>query len=300
MHDAAANIARIDPAQCRLAPTRLPIFPDDCTQLIASIRAHGQLVPGLVRRTPPGDPVRYEIVCGARRHYAIAALRDQNPAATQPFFAAIRPLSDEQAFAAADRDNRHRADISDLQRAFDYTFALQKYYAGNQAHMARAIQIHPTNLGRYLSLAALPEELYTAFGRPDRLTLIHARTLLPHLKNPETNQRILQTAADLSAHQKHRFEKSGTWLPPETILRRLLASETPAHPTHTVTTHDGRNLATGLRRPNGTIQITITRPHNRADALAATAEILDNLCETGKGCHVATLSETTTTHALAA
>jgi ParB-like chromosome segregation protein Spo0J len=47
MQDAAANIARIDPAQCRLSPNRLPIAPEHCADLTNSIRAHGQLVPGL-------------------------------------------------------------------------------------------------------------------------------------------------------------------------------------------------------------------------------------------------------------
>ena len=67
MQDAAANIARIDPAQCRLPPNRLPITRADVEHLAASISAHGQLVPGLVRRTQPGDPIRYEILdnlCG--------------------------------------------------------------------------------------------------------------------------------------------------------------------------------------------------------------------------------------------
>jgi hypothetical protein len=84
MQDAAASI---DPAQCRLPPGRLPIAPSDCAHLIDGIRAHGQRVPGLIRRTPPGDPVRYEIICGARRHFAITTL-GQNGGAARPFFAA--------------------------------------------------------------------------------------------------------------------------------------------------------------------------------------------------------------------
>ncbi len=303
MQDAAANIARIDPAQCRLPPGRLPISPDDCAQLAGSIRAHGQLVPGLVRRTPPGDPIRYEIVCGVRRHFAIGILRQADPACTQPFFAAIRPLSDEEAFAAADRDNRNRADISDIQRALDYTFALPKYYDGNQDRMARAIRMHPTDLGRYLTLATLPEEIFAAFGRPGRLTIARARALFPHLKNAEKNQRILQTAREIAAQQKQCILKRGAWLPPEAVLHRLLHPETPirARPAHIVTTLDGRRLATGQRRPNGAIQITVTAtlPLDRATVLAAAAEILDNLCGSEKGWSTPTLS-VTATNALAA
>jgi len=294
MQDAAAPIARIDPAQCRLQPNRLPIGPYDCAHLTDSIRTHGQLVPGLVRRTPQGDPVRYEIICGARRHFAIAALRQADPGATQPFFAAIRALSDEEAFAAADRDNRNRADISDIQRALDYSFALAKYYDSNQDRMAHAIRMHPTDLGRYLTLANLPEEIFTAFGRPDRLTIARARTLFLHLKDEEKNQRIIQTAREIAALQKHSILNHGAWLPPETVLRRLLQRESPD--THSVTAQDGRKLAAGLRRRNGAIQITVTAPlpADRARVLAATAEILDNLCGTEKGWSTPTLSGSTT------
>jgi ParB family chromosome partitioning protein len=298
MQDAASNIARIDPAQCRLPPGRLPIAPEDCAQLADSIRADGQLVPGLVRRTPPGDPIRYEIICGARRHFAVAALRQTEPGCTQPFFAAIRPLSDEAAFAAADRDNRNRADISDIQRALDYTHALHKYYGGNQDRMARAIRIQPSELSRHLTLASLPEEIFAAFGRPGRLTIALARPLFPHLKNPATHQNILQTAREIAALQKQRVLDGRASLPPKTVLHRLLQAETPSgtRPTHAVTAADGRRLAAGVRRPDGVIHITVTAtfPRERATVLTATAEILDNLCGIEKGWAVPTLSVTAT------
>jgi len=285
MQDAAASIARIDPAQCRLPPGRLPIAPSECAHLIDNIRAHGQLVPGLVRRTPPGDPVRYEIICGARRHFAITTLGQ-----SRPFFAAIRPLSDEAAFAAADRENRHRTDIADLQRALDYSFALDRHYGGNQALMARAIHINPTALSRYLSLAQVPADIFAAFGHPARLTIKLARPLFPHLKNEATRHRILQTARDIATAQQQRAVQGHALLSPDLVLRRLLQPETPIRPIHIVTAADGSTLARGERRPNGAIQITVTRPQERARMLAATAEILDTLCVTEKGWPGPTLS----------
>ena len=286
MQDAAANIARIDPAQCRLPPNRLPIAPEHCVHLAQSISAHGQLVPGLVRRTQQGDPFRYEIICGARRHFAITALREADPANAQPFFAAIRPLSDEAAFAAADRDNRTRADIPDFQRATDYFHALQTYYDGNQDRMARAIHMQPSELSRYLSLASLPQEVLEAFG-PANLTIRLARSLFPHLKNPQSLNRIIQTATEITALQSLRIRAGRAMLPPETVLRRFHHPETPiaAPTTHTVTDPNGRIIASGLRRPDGAIQITIpaTAQQDRAAVHAAITEILDNLCGTEKG-----------------
>ncbi len=308
MQDAFANIARIDPAQCRLPPNRLPITRADVEYLVSSIKAHGQLVPGLVRRTQPGDPIRYEIVCGARRHFTIAELGRAFPKAAQPFFAAIRPLSDEAAFAAADRDNRNRADISDFQRATDYALALQTYYGGNQARMAQAIQIQPTALSRYLTLAGLPEEIFEAFGRPANLTLVHAVGLFSHLKNEASQPRMLQAAREIAALQRHRAGRGFPFLEPESVLRRLQPTAPKRAPSpnasHTVIAN-GRTLASGHRRPDGTVQITFAAPlpQNRAIIHAATDEIMDNLCEPEKGCNVATLSTSETdnrSHAQAA
>jgi ParB family chromosome partitioning protein len=301
MQDAFANIARIDPAQCRLPPNRLPITREDVEYLVASIKAHGQLVPGLVRRTPPGDRVRYEIICGARRHFTIAELGRTSPKNAQPFFAAIRPLSDEAAFAAADRDNRHRADISDFQRATDYAYALQTHYAGNQHRMAEAIQMQPGALSRYLTLAGLPPEILEAFGRPANLTIGIARDLFPHLKDEATQPRLLQTAREIAACQQKSMRNGCPLLPPEAVLRRLQPPAPPRtsnlnkNPSHTVIA-DGHPLATGHRLPNGAIQITFAAPlpQNRATIHAATTEILDNLCETEKGCTSTTLSDMAT------
>jgi ParB family transcriptional regulator, chromosome partitioning protein len=308
MQDAAANIARIDPAQCRLPPNRAPITRDDVEHLAASISAHGQLVPGLVRRTQPGDPIRYEIVCGARRHFTIAELGRAWPAKAQPFYAAIRPLTDEAAFAAADRDNRNRADISDFQRATDYAHALQTYYAGNQARMAQAIQIQPTTLSRFLTFAGLPDEIFEAFGRPANLSLVDAVSLFSHLKNQANQPRLLQTARELAALQQQRVGRGYPLLEPETVLRRLqppAPKRAPSpNPSHTVIAN-GRPLATGHRRPDGTLHIAFAAPlpQNRATIHAATDEIVDNLCESEKGCNDATLSAITTnspSHAQAA
>jgi ParB family chromosome partitioning protein len=311
MQPAAANIARIDPAQWPPPPRRHPQTPgarDDVEYLVASIKAHGQLVPGLVRRTQPGDPIRYEIICGARRHFTIAELGRAFPKNAQPFFAAIRPLSDEAAFAAADRDNRNRADISDFQRATDYAHALQTYYAGNQHRMAEAIQIQPTTLSRYLTLAGLPEEIFEAFGRPTNLTLVDAVGLFSHLKNEASQPRLLQTAREIAALQQQRAGRGFPFLDAETVLRRLQPPAPKRAPSqnvsHTVIA-EGRTLASGHRRPDGAIHIALATPlpRDRATIHAATDEILDNLCEPGKGCNDATLSTITTnspSHAQAA
>ena len=101
------------------------------------------------RRTGPGAP--YEVICGARRHFAISWLRANN----YPQFR--YDLTDEEAFRLADIENRDRADLSDYERARDYAHALDLYYGGKQRNMAARLEVSGAWLSRYLYLARLPE-----------------------------------------------------------------------------------------------------------------------------------------------
>ena len=291
MHDAAASIARIDPAQCRPVPARLPIQQADCRYLIDNIRDHGQLVAGLVRRAPPEDSHRYEIICGARRHFAIATLRATEPrCASLPFLAAIRPLTDEAAFAAADRDNRHRRDISDYQRAILYKEALAIHYAGNQLAMARAISISPGNLSRYLTLAALPKEILAAVGDPTHLTIAHLRKLLVGLKNADGVERVVTLAIQIADEQTASHAAGNAYAPVEEVFARLaeaVSPPAPPAPSHTVAAADGATIATGRLGRDGHARLEIFAPlaAGRAAILAAFDEIMGNLIGTEKGWH---------------
>ena len=52
---------------------------DNCRDLIDSIKAQGQQeFPAIVRRLPAGQGAEYEVICGARRHFAVTWLRANN------------------------------------------------------------------------------------------------------------------------------------------------------------------------------------------------------------------------------
>ena len=140
------------------------LTPENCRDLIDSIRAQGrQEFPAIVRRREgQGEGPRYEVICGARRHFAISWLR----ANTYPQFRyliELRDLTDEEAFRLADLENRDREDLSDYERARDYARALKLYYGGKQKAMAARLEVSEAWLSRYLNLAKLPEAVVAAF-----------------------------------------------------------------------------------------------------------------------------------------
>ena len=73
----------VDPASCVMWARHNRAYEllseENCRDLIDSIRAQGQQeFPAIVRRLPAGQGAEYEVICGARRHFAISWLRANN------------------------------------------------------------------------------------------------------------------------------------------------------------------------------------------------------------------------------
>ena len=113
----------VDPARCRIWEhhnRRYELLNEmRCKDLVDSIKAQGgQEFPAVVRCIS-GDPsYDYEVICGARRHWAVTWLRAHHY--DHRFLIEIRDLNDEEAFRLSDIENRDREDISDYERATDY------------------------------------------------------------------------------------------------------------------------------------------------------------------------------------
>ena len=70
----------IDPAVCRIWAGHnrdyAALTEASCADLIASLRAEGrQEIPAIVRRVTDDPAYRFEVVCGARRHWSVSWLR---------------------------------------------------------------------------------------------------------------------------------------------------------------------------------------------------------------------------------
>jgi ParB family transcriptional regulator, chromosome partitioning protein len=122
---------------------RLAITDADVVDLAASIRAHGQQVPIMVR--PLADsPGRYRIVYGRRR---LSALK----LAGLPAKALIRTLSDEQAILAQGQENSLRLDPSFIEKAIFVTGLTDGGY--DQTVVLDAVAIDKPMLSRMTKVA---------------------------------------------------------------------------------------------------------------------------------------------------
>ena len=160
---------RLDPARCRIWPGNGRAYAElsetRCRDLIDSLLAEGgQKVPAMVRRINDRN-FEYEVLAGTRRHWSISWLR-ANSYPDMVFVAQVVDLDDEAAFRLADIENRARADLSDLERARNYAWALTAHYGGVQARMAERLNLSKGWLSKLLTMATLPDEIVAAFPDP--------------------------------------------------------------------------------------------------------------------------------------
>ena len=228
----------IDPAQCRMWERHNRVYDllteDNCRDLIDGIRSQGrQEFPAVVRRTGDAD-TPYEVVCGARRHFAVTWLRANNYPQFK-YLVDVRDLTDEEAFRLSDIENRDREDISDYERALDYADAVERYYGGKQGVMAERLEMSPAYLSRFLYLARLPDEIVEAFGSIRDLKEGHARKLKTHLGRIDPRKRVLAEAETIA--------EEGAGLEPQQVMTRLLSAAKPPN-------RSGRMASTIYRNAN--------------------------------------------------
>ncbi|WP_128255524.1 ParB/RepB/Spo0J family partition protein [Falsirhodobacter deserti] len=214
----------VDPAQCvmweRHNREYALLNEHSCADLINSIKAQGrQEFPAIVRKKGDG----YEVICGARRHFAISWLRANNYPQFR-YLIDVRDLTDEEAFRLADIENRDREDISDYERARDYAQALEAYYGGRQKAMAERLEVSEGWLSRYLQLAKLPDIIIQSYASLREVKELHARTLKPLLADSATRDAVLQVAADLAAEQATARKEGAAPVVAAQVLARLKAA----------------------------------------------------------------------------
>lgn len=216
----------VDPARCRIWERHnrdyRALNERRCGDLIETIVAQGkQEVPAIVRRVS-GDPDHdFEVICGARRHWTVSWLRNNNYPDIR-YLIEIRNLTDEQAFRISDLENRAREDLTDVERARDYLKALDFYYGGKQKAMAQRLNQSEAWLSRYLDLARLPDELMIAFPDPFELKISHVGALKPILKPEDSRARVLAEAGRLAQLREEGGAGVPTTIPD--ILRALAAA----------------------------------------------------------------------------
>lgn len=255
---------------------------DNCRDLIDGIRAQGkQEFPAIVRRLD-GEEHQYEVICGARRHFAVSWLRANNYPQFR-YLVEVRDLTDEEAFRLADIENRDRDDISDFERARDYARAIELYYGGKQKAMAARLEVSETWLSRYLNLARLPDEVVGAFASIRDIRELHARTLKPFLSKPRDRAALISEAQAVARDQAAARAGQGALLDAGQVLARLKAAMTPVKSAATVKRYRQGTSTSGVtaRRAKGKTVLEIPDKLSRADVEQAFAQFLAERFDAG-------------------
>lgn len=161
--------------------------------------AGGNVQPIKVRPARGDDGVAYEIVFGHRRHEACRQLG-------LPVLAMVDNLDDRTLFVEMDRENRDRADLSPWEQGVMYQRALDRGLFASNRQLATAIGIDPSNLGKSLALAKLPEGVLRAFATPLEIQLRWAPLLNKAREVDEPG--LLRRAGDMASHRGSRGAKA--------------------------------------------------------------------------------------------
>ncbi len=253
-HEGALPTRKLDPTQItasKWANRHPDAFKNaDFERLKEDIAAAGGNVqPIWVRPVEQGG---YELVFGHRRHRACLEL-------SLPVLATIAPISELDLFAAMDRENRERADLSPYEQGLMYRRALdQELYPSNR-RMAEALGVSHTWVNKVLTVAELPTAIVECFRTPLEIQHTHARELVAAL---ERDRKAVLRRAD-------KLRQSEVKLTPGAVVAALAKTEEPTK----VVSHPikrGQEVVGQWRRDGAgrvTIQLTQPVPDERLDEL---------------------------------
>lgn len=193
----------VDPVRCR--PWRMHnrdldhLNEESCADLIDGFKsAKKQRLPAIVRRLKDDPDHDYEIIAGVRRWWTVQWLRAHHHPEFE-YLVTVQQVTDEEAFRISDIENRSRKDITDWERAQEYTRALAEFYDNSQAEMAEHIAISRSWLSRLIDVARLPEEIVAGFADRHAITVRIARDIKPLLADPRSRDLMIAEAGRLAA-----------------------------------------------------------------------------------------------------
>ncbi len=179
-------------------------------RLKQDIAAAGGNVQPILVRPLAGHSGRYELVFGHRRHRACAELG-------LPVLATIEtePISDLELFAAMDRENRERADLSPYEQGQMYRRALDAGLYPSNRRLAEALGVSHTWVANVLAVADLPPTILECFRSPLDVQHRHARQIAAALDNDRKN--VLRRA--------EKLRQAGARLPAGAVVAALIKAD---------------------------------------------------------------------------
>jgi ParB family chromosome partitioning protein len=140
------------------------------------------------------------------------------------YLVTIQAVTDEEAFRVSDVENRSRKDISDWERAKEYTVALAEFYDGSQSQMAEHLKLSKSWLSRLLDVARLPDELVAAFSDTHDITVRVARDIKPLAGDAKALAKMREEAERI---EQERTSEGVTLSGPEVAKRLVRATVAP-------------------------------------------------------------------------
>lgn len=204
--------------------------------------ASGNIQPIKVRPTLTANAVEsYEIVFGHRRHQACLQLGID-------VAAIIEEVDDKELFAAMDRENRVRADLSPYEQGEMYRRALDEGLYPSLRQLSVELGVDPGNVSKAVSIARLPSEVLAAFDSPTQIQYRWGQELQSSLqRDPEG---VIARAKAI----RHVAKK----LSPAEVLSRLTGQLKSRKSMTIDIKKKGKVVGKLIRKSDGSINLTLS------------------------------------------
>ena len=209
--------------------------------LKADIEHAGGNVQPILVRPQKDEPGQFELVFGHRRHRACLELGI-------PVLASIwmDALGDAALFAAMDRENRERADLSPYEQGVMYQRALEEQLFPTQRQLAEGLGVSHTWVRKALLVAQLPSAVVECFRSPLEISFRHAEQI--HAAMEKDRRNVLKRVERLR----------GQGLAGALVVARLLDAKPGFERSERLAVEaEGQRLGSLVRAKSGEVTITI-------------------------------------------
>lgn len=212
----------------------------DFEALKLDIQAAGRNVQPIQVRPLAGKPDEYEIVFGHRRHRACLELG-------LPVTAVIASLDDRALFAAMERENRARKDLSPFEQGDMYRRALDEGLYGSLRQMAQELGVDAGNVSKAMAIARLPAEVLAAFESP---------LSIQYRWGQQLHQAVQKDPEGVIARAK-AIRNSPKRVAPAQVMARLLDASLPVRSSVSVFRKKGRTVGSLTQAADGSVKIQL-------------------------------------------
>lgn len=187
------------------------------------------------RQTPPGDTgatldPEFEIVYGHRRHRGCLELGLPVSAVV------VDTMEDRALFAAMDRENRQRENLSAWEQGRMYNHALREGLYPSLRKLAEELGVNLSDASRFCKLAQLPDAVVEAFPSPMVIQVRWAKPLSD----------VLQSDPDGTLERARSLHAERGKLTPAEVIDRLL-NKSPSNKRQPIAIHANGKVAASLK-----------------------------------------------------